>query len=100
MSLTWANMTPQTRYGARSHSLPAWSEVPPQGVSVQLGSAPARPALRHGSDPQAPRVLAAYGCERCDIAGQDLELSPGRVSCWNCHGEATITARIVVPDGA
>jgi len=64
-----------------------------------LGSAPARHAGRHGSEPHMPRVLAAYICKSCDIEGQDLELSPGRVSCWNCHDEAMITARIVVPDG-
>jgi hypothetical protein len=43
--------------------------------------------------------MAAYSCKACEIEGQDLEVSPGRVICWNCEGEATITARIVI-DGA
>jgi hypothetical protein len=40
--------------------------------------------------------MAAYICTRCDIEGQDFEVTPGRVLCWNCEGEAVITARIVV----
>jgi hypothetical protein len=40
--------------------------------------------------------MAAYICKRCDIEGQDLEVAPGRVLCWNCEGQAVITARIVV----
>lgn len=42
-----------------------------------------------------PRILAAYICKTCEIEGQDLEESPGRVFCWNCEDEAMITARIV-----
>jgi hypothetical protein len=74
-------------------------EVPRQEVLDQLGSAPARHARRHGSELRAARVLAAYTCKSCEIEGQDLEMSPGRVICWNCEGEATVTARIVI-DGA
>lgn len=74
-------------------------EVPRQEVLGQLGSAPARHARRHGSEPRAARILAAYSCKSCEIEGKDLEVSPGRVNCWNCEGEATVTARIVV-DGA
>jgi len=74
-------------------------EVLRQEVSGQLGSAPARHARRHGFEPRAARVMAAYTCKSCEIEGQDLEVSPGRVICWNCEGEATITARIVT-DGA
>jgi hypothetical protein len=74
-------------------------EVPRQEVLSQLGSAPARYARRHGFEPRAARVLAAYTCKSCEIEGQDLEVSPGRVICWNCEGEATVTARIVI-DGA
>jgi hypothetical protein len=40
--------------------------------------------------------MASYICKRCDIEGQDLEVTPGRVLCWNCEGQAVITARIVV----
>jgi hypothetical protein len=40
--------------------------------------------------------MASYICKRCDIEGQDLEVAPGRVLCWNCEGQAVITARIVV----
>lgn len=40
--------------------------------------------------------MAAYICKGCDIEGQDLEVAPGRVLCWNCEGQAVITARIVV----
>jgi hypothetical protein len=43
--------------------------------------------------------MAAYNCKSCEIEGQDLEVSPGRVTCWNCDADATITARIVI-DGA
>lgn len=74
-------------------------EVLRQEVLGQLGSAPTRHAQRHGSGPRAARILAAYSCKSCEIEGQDLEVSPGQVMCWNCQGEATITARIVV-DGA
>ena len=74
-------------------------EVPRQEVLGQLGSAPARHARRHGSERRAARIMAAYNCKSCEIEGQDLEASPGRVICWNCEREATVTARIVV-DGA
>ena len=43
-----------------------------------------------------PLVMAAYICHRCEIEGQDLEVAPGHVLCWNCEGQAVITARIVV----
>jgi hypothetical protein len=74
-------------------------KVPRQEVLGQLGSAPVRHAGCHGSEPRVARVLAAYSCKSCEIEGQDLEVSPGRVICWNCEGEATVTARIVI-DGA
>ena len=74
-------------------------EVLRQEVLGQLGSATAHHAVRHGFEPRAARVLAAYTCKTCEIEGQDLEVSPGRVNCWNCQGEATVTARIVT-DGA
>lgn len=74
-------------------------EVLCQEVLGQLSSAPARHVTRHESGPRAARVLAAYTCKSCEIEGQDLEISPGRVICWNCEGEATVTARIVI-DGA
>lgn len=40
--------------------------------------------------------MAAYICQRCEIEGQDLEVSPGQVFCWNCGAKAVITARIVI----
>jgi hypothetical protein len=40
--------------------------------------------------------MAAYICKRCEIEGQDLEVSPGQVFCWNCGAKAMITARIVI----
>jgi len=46
-------------------------------------------------EPHMSAVMAAYVCKRCEIEGQDLEVSPGQVFCWNCAGEAMITARIV-----
>lgn len=61
-----------------------------------MGSAPGRRAVRWGIDPRAARVMAAYVCKRCEIEGQDLEVSPGQVFCWNCDDEAMITARIVM----
>ena len=60
-----------------------------------LGSAPGRQTARCGMEPRTSRVMAAYICKLCDIEGQDLEVSPGQVFCWNCAGEAMITARIV-----
>ena len=45
---------------------------------------------------ERPRILAAYICKRCEIEGQDLEVSPKRALCWNCQGEAMITARIAM----
>lgn len=60
-----------------------------------LSSAPGRRTARCGLEPRASRVMAAYICKLCDIEGQDLEVSPGQVFCWNCAGEAMITARIV-----
>jgi hypothetical protein len=81
------------------HTSPFPFEVLCQEVLGQLGSAPVRYARRHGFEPRAARVLAAYTCKSCEIEGQDLEVSPGRVICWNCEGEATVTARIVT-DGA
>jgi len=61
-----------------------------------LSSAPGRQAARRGIESRASRVMAAYICKRCEIEGQDLEVSPGRVFCWNCEDEAMITARIVI----
>jgi len=43
--------------------------------------------------------MAAYICKKCEIEGQDLEVSPWQVLCWNCENEAMVTARIVI-DGA
>jgi hypothetical protein len=40
--------------------------------------------------------MAAYICKRCEIEGQDFEVSPGQVFCWNCEEKAMITARIVI----
>jgi len=40
--------------------------------------------------------MAAYICKRCEIEGQDLEVSPWQAFCWNCQNEALITARIVI----
>jgi len=61
-----------------------------------LGSALGRQSARRGIESPASRVMAAYVCKRCEIEGQDLEMSPGQVFCWNCEGEAMITARIVM----
>lgn len=41
------------------------------------------------------RIMASYICKPCDIEGQDQEIAPWRVFCWNCEDEAMITARIV-----
>ncbi len=60
-----------------------------------VGSAPGRRTARCGMEPHMSAVMAAYVCKRCEIEGQDLEVSPGQVFCWNCAGEAMITARIV-----
>jgi hypothetical protein len=51
---------------------------------------------RYGQKNERPRILAAYTCKRCEIEGQDLEVSPERVLCWNCADEAVITARIAM----
>jgi hypothetical protein len=40
--------------------------------------------------------MAAYICKRCEIEGQDLEVYPGQVFCWNCEEKAMVTARIVI----
>jgi hypothetical protein len=66
-----------------------------QGVLAELGRARAGQAGHHGFQSRTPRVLASYICKACEIEGQDLEASPGRVFCWNCEDEAMITARIV-----
>lgn len=60
-----------------------------------LSSAQGGQTARRGMEPRTARVMAAYICKLCDIEGQDLEVSPGQVFCWNCAGEAMITARIV-----
>lgn len=60
-----------------------------------MGSALGSQATRCGAESPAPRIMAAYVCKSCEIEGQDLEVSPGQVFCWNCEGEAMITARIV-----
>ncbi len=39
-------------------------------------------------------VVACYTCKRCETEGQDLEVSPWLVFCWNCGEQAVITARI------
>lgn len=72
------------------------SEVRCQGVLAQLGKTPGRQAIHRGFEPRRSRILAAYICKRCEIEGQDLEVSPGRVFCWNCEDEAVITARIAL----
>jgi hypothetical protein len=51
---------------------------------------------RRGQKNEHPRILAAYICKRCEIEGQDFEVSPKRALCWNCQGEAMITARIAM----
>jgi hypothetical protein len=51
---------------------------------------------RCGQKNERPRILAAYTCKRCEIEGQDLEMSPEQVLCWNCADEAMITARIAL----
>jgi hypothetical protein len=51
---------------------------------------------RRGRKNERPRILAAYTCKRCEIEGQDLEVSPERALCWNCEDEAKITARIAM----
>jgi hypothetical protein len=63
---------------------------------TRLSRVQARQAGHHGFQQSGPLVMAAYICKRCDIEGQDLEVAPGRVLCWNCAGQAVITARIVV----
>lgn len=60
-----------------------------------LSSAPGCQTARGVMESRTSRVMAAYICKLCDIEGQDLEVSPGQVFCWNCAGEAMITARIV-----
>jgi DNA-directed RNA polymerase subunit RPC12/RpoP len=62
----------------------------------QLGSAPGSRAAHRGVEPGAAGVMAAYICKRCEIEGQDVEVSPGQVFCWNCGEKAMITARIVI----
>ena len=67
---------------------------------TRLNGVQARQAGHHGFQGSGPLVMAAYICKTCDIEGQDLEVTPGRVLCWNCEGQAVITARIVVDDEA
>jgi len=61
-----------------------------------LGRVQVRQAGHHGIQRPVPLVMAAYICHRCEIEGQDLEVTPGHVLCWNCEDQAVITARIVV----
>ena len=61
-----------------------------------MGSAPARYVGHRRSEARTTRVLAAYVCRICEIEGQEPEVSPGCVFCWNCENEAVITARIVI----
>ena len=63
---------------------------------AQLGKAAGHQTGHRGFEPRRSRILATYICKRCAIEGQDLEVSPGRVFCWNCEDEAMITARIVM----
>jgi hypothetical protein len=36
-------------------------------------------------------VVTAWQCHTCDVAGRSLD--EAEVSCWNCGGAVTITAR-------
>jgi len=42
--------------------------------------------------PVGPYVVAtAWQCSTCEVEGRHLE--PTEVTCWNCGGQVTVTAR-------
>ncbi len=45
-----------------------------------------------GESPTGPYVVvAAWQCSACDVEGRSL--ADLEVTCWNCNGQVTVTAR-------
>lgn len=39
-------------------------------------------------------IVTSWTCKPCDVAGRDVGEN---VTCWNCGGEVTITAKPTIP---